>query len=251
MRILIVDDEPQARSRLAVMLEELDVEVAGEAANGVEALDLVKSLNPDVLLLDIAMPEVDGLEVAMALAEPRPLVIFQTAHDEFALQAFEREALDYVLKPVTLERLDQALARARRRMEERAAQPTVTRELVTELQTALAGGAAPRRPRILVRDGDGKMLVPLKDIVKFAAEEGGVNAHTRLGPYPTDYTLTELEERLGNAFLRVNRAELVNADHVGRIASNGDGSATITLADGATVHVSRRRAADIRRALEA
>lgn len=250
MRILIVDDEPQARARLATMLEELDVEVAGEAANGVEALERVAESKPDVLLLDIAMPEVDGLEVAMALPDPKPLVIFQTAHDEYALQAFDREALDYVLKPVTMERLEQALGRARRRLEERSAPPAVTPQLVAELQSALAGGGPARRPRVMVRDGDGKMLVPLKDIVKFAAEDGGVQAHTRLGPYPTDYTLADLEARLAGGFLRVNRAELVNADHVGRIASNGDGSATITLADGAQIHVSRRRAADIRKALE-
>jgi len=250
MRILIVDDEPQARSRLAVMLEELDVEVVGEAANGLEALEQVKAVRPDVILLDIAMPEVDGLEVAMALTDPKPFVIFQTAHDEYALQAFDREALDYVLKPVTMERLEQALARARRRLDERAVAPAITPQLVTELQSALAGGVAPRRPRVLVRDGDGKMLVPLKDVVKFGADGGGVLAHTRLGPYPTDYTLADLEVRLGSSFLRVNRAEMVNADHVGRIASNGDGSATITLADGAQVHVSRRRAADIRKSLE-
>lgn len=250
MRVLIVDDEPQARARLRTMLDEADVEVAGEAANGMDALDQVRALTPDVLLLDIAMPEVDGLEVALALPEPRPLVIFQTAHDEYALQAFEREALDYVLKPVTMERLEAALQRARRRLDEREPSPAVTPALVSELQAALAGGQAPRRPRVMVKDGDGKMLVPVRDVVKFAAEEGTVVAHTRLGPYPTDYTLADLETRLGVAFLRVNRAELVNGDHVGRIASNGDGSATITLADGAQVHVSRRRAADIRKALE-
>lgn len=250
MRVLIVDDEPQARARLVTMLEELDVEVAGEAGSGEEALDQVRALTPEVLLLDIAMPEVDGLEVAMALPDPKPLVIFQTAHDEYALQAFEREALDYVLKPVTMERLEEALNRARRRIEERVPVPVVTPALVSELQAALAGGQAPRRPRVMVKDADGKMLVPLKDVVKFAADEGAVVAHTRLGPYPTDYTLADLEARLGAGFLRVNRAELVNADHVGRIASNGDGSATITLGDGALVHVSRRRAAEIRKALE-
>jgi DNA-binding LytR/AlgR family response regulator len=250
MRILIVDDEPQARARLAAMLEELDVEVVGEAANGVEALALAQTTGPDVVLLDIAMPEVDGLEVAMALPEPRPLVIFQTAHDEYALQAFEREALDYVLKPVTMERLEAALARARRRLEERHVAPAVSPQFVAELQAALAGGTAPRRPRVMVKDGEGKMLVPLKDVVKFASDEGGVQAVTRLGSYLTEYTLAELETRLGTSFLRVNRAELLNADHVGRIASNGDGSATITMADGALVHVSRRRAAEIRRILE-
>jgi DNA-binding LytR/AlgR family response regulator len=250
MRILIVDDEPQARARLATMLEELDVEVAGEAANGLEALERARALRPEVILLDIAMPEVDGLEVALALEDPKPLVIFQTAHDAYALAAFEREALDYVLKPVTMERLEQALQRARRRLEERAAPPEVTPTLVAELQAALAGGTAPRRPRVMVKDGDSKMLVPLKDVLRFAVSEGRVDAITRLGPYATEYTLADLETRLGPGFLRINRADLVNGDHVGRIASNGDGSATLTMSDGTLVHVSRRRAAEIRRVLE-
>jgi DNA-binding LytR/AlgR family response regulator len=149
-----------------------------------------------------------------------------------------------------MERLEAALARARRRLEERHVAPAVSPQFVAELQAALAGGTAPRRPRVMVKDGEGKMLVPLKDVVKFASDEGGVQAVTRLGSYLTEYTLAELETRLGTSFLRVNRAELLNADHVGRIASNGDGSATITMADGALVHVSRRRAAEIRRILE-
>jgi YesN/AraC family two-component response regulator len=117
VRVLIVDDEPAARSRLHTMLEELDVEVTGEAANGLEALDRVSTQRPDVLLLDISMPEVDGFDVVRHLPDPRPLVIFQTAFDEHALRAFEHEALDYVVKPVALDRLRQALERARVRLE--------------------------------------------------------------------------------------------------------------------------------------
>ncbi len=114
MRVLIVDDEPNARNRLQIMLEELDVEVVGEAANGMEALEMVESLRPDLLLLDIQMPEVDGFDVARHLPDGGPLVVFQTAHDEFALKAFDHEALDYLVKPVSLKRLAEALERARR-----------------------------------------------------------------------------------------------------------------------------------------
>ena len=248
MRVLIVDDEPAARRRLNIMLDELDVEVIGEAANGVEALERVHERRPDVLLLDIAMPEVDGFDVAQHLTEPRPLIIFQTAYDEYALKAFEHEALDYVVKPVTLDRLRQALDRARARLEA-TSRPALTMELLDRIRTAVSG-AAPRRPRVLVRDGNGRLLVPYREIVKFAADEGTVHAHTRAGTYPTDYTLGELEGRTGGGFLRVNRGELVNLEHVARIESNGDGSATVVLADGSKVHVSRRRAADVRRSLE-
>ena len=94
MRVLIVDDEAAARRRLLIMLDELDVEVVGEAANGVEALEMVAERQPDVLLLDIAMPEVDGFDVAQHLVDPKPLIVFQTAYDEFALRAFEHEAVD-------------------------------------------------------------------------------------------------------------------------------------------------------------
>lgn len=250
MRVLVVDDEPAARRRLLTMLEELDVEVAGEAKNGLEALDRAVALRPDVLLLDIAMPEVDGFDVVRHLPTPKPLVIFQTAYDEYALQAFEHEAVDYVVKPVTLERLGRALDRARGRLATARA-GAVSTEVLRRLQGALASATSPaRRPRILVRDGEGRLLLPLRDVIRFAAEEGKVSAHARIGTYPTDYTLSELEERLGESFIRANRAELVNLDHVGRFEPDPDGSATLVLSDRARVRVSRRRAPEVRRRLE-
>jgi DNA-binding LytR/AlgR family response regulator len=249
MRVLIVDDEPAARRRLAIMLDELDVEVVGEAANGVEALELVPQRRPDVLLLDIAMPEVDGFDVARHLDAPRPLIVFQTAYDEYALKAFEHEALDYVVKPVTLQRLDQALDRARRRLEG-AARPAFTQDLIDRLQAAVARGAPARRPRLLVRDGTGHRLLPLGEIVRFTADEGTVVARTAGAAFSTDYTLTELEQRTAGAFIRPNRSELLNVDRIVRIESGGDGSAELTLAGGERVHVSRRRAAEVRRVLQ-
>jgi two-component system LytT family response regulator len=249
VRVLIVDDEPAARRRLAVMLEELDVEVAGEAANGVQALELAARLRPDVLLLDIQMREVSGLDVARHLPEPRPLVIFQTAHAGYAVEAFEAEALDFVLKPVTLDRLRAALDRARRRLEE-AARPTLTAEMIERLQSVL-GRATPAAPsRLLVRDGGGHRLVPLREIVRASAGEGVVHVHTAAGRFLADYTLGELEARGEGSFVRASRADLVSLAHVRRFVPSPDGSAAITLADGATVRVSRRRAPAVRRALE-
>ena len=112
MRVLIVDDESLARVRLATLLEEIDaagIQIVGEAADGVSALDLIRQHQPDVVLLDISMPEVDGFDVARHLPHPRPLIIFQTAYAEYALQAFDHDALDYVVKPVTRTRLAQAV----------------------------------------------------------------------------------------------------------------------------------------------
>jgi DNA-binding LytR/AlgR family response regulator len=249
MKVLIVDDEAAARRRLAQLLEEIDpsIVIVGEAADGVAALTLVEERRPDVLLLDVAMPEVDGFDVARHLKPPRPLIVFQTAYHEFAVQAFDHEALDYVVKPVRKGRLAQALERARARLAVRPAsefQPGAFERLGTAL------GYEPARPaRILVRHGAGHRLVALRDIVRFTADERLVYACTAAGSPAVDYTLAELEARTAGSFVRVSRADLVNLAHVQGIASNGDGSATLTLADGQKVRVSRRRAADVRRVI--
>ena len=244
MRVLVVDDEPAARRRLALMLEELDEEVVGEAANGVEALEMARERRPDLLLLDIEMPEVDGFDVARHLPEPRPLLVFQTAYDEYALRAFEHAALDYLVKPVSLDALRRALGRARERLNIPAL-PGIDGEALRSLRAAL-GQPAARRPRLLVREGRGHRLVGFGEVARFTAEDGVVYAHLDGGAkHLTDYTLAELEERAGAAFLRVSRADLVNTEAVVRIVRSGDGSATLGTRDGATVHVSRRRAAEV------
>lgn len=248
MRVLIVDDEPAARRRLTALLEELDVEIAGEAADGVAALDIAGRVKPDVILLDIAMPEVDGFDVARHLPEPKPLIVFQTAYDEFALKAFDHDAIDYVLKPVTRERLEQAIGRARKRLGE-ASRPQLTLDMLSRLELAVAR-VRPTRSRVMVRHGAGHRPIPLRDVMRFVAEEGLVFAMTANGRFATDYTINELEERTSGQFVRVSRAELVSIDRIAKIVSNGDGSATLTLADGSTVRVSRRRTADVRQALE-
>ncbi len=246
MRTLIVDDEPAARRRLALMLAELDVEVVGEAANGVEALAMVAERRPDLVLLDVAMPEVDGFDVVRHLEKPRPLIVFQTAYDEYALEAFDDEALDYVVKPVTLDRLERAVERARERLAEadrREPTPQALRRVASRLPV-------PSKPRLLVRSGRGHRLLPLAEIRRFSARDGLVYAHSGEGRHLTDYTLAELEERTAGYFVRASRSALVHLEHVDAIVSNGDGSATLTLSDGTTVRVSRRRSAEMRRALE-
>lgn len=246
MRILIVDDEPAARRRLAIMLEELDVEIVGEAANGVEALEMVRERAPDVILLDIRMPEVDGFDVVRHLPEPRPLVIFQTAYHEYALKAFDHEAVDYVVKPVGLERLKRALERAERRIN--TGQPEITNELVSMLAAAI--GEPNRSARVLVNDGAGHRLLAFREIARFSADEGRVIAQASCGTFAVDYTLNELEERTAGSFVRASRSDLVNIDRIQRIEPTGDGLAVLTLADGARVSVSRRRVSEVRRVLE-
>jgi DNA-binding LytR/AlgR family response regulator len=194
------------------------------------------------------MPEVDGLDVARHLAEPRPLIIFQTAFHEFAVRAFEHEALDYLVKPVRRERLAQALDRARARL---AARPPIgwDRSTLDRLGAAIRYQPGPSA-RLLVRHGAGHKLVPVRTIVRLSAADGLVYAHTASGSHVTDYTLNELETRFADAFVRTSRADLVNLSEIERTASNGDGSATLTLRDGTSVRVSRRRAAVVHGRLE-
>jgi DNA-binding LytR/AlgR family response regulator len=249
MRVLIVDDEPAARRRLALMLEELDEEVVGQAANGVEALEMAHERRPDLLLLDVEMPEVDGFDVLRHLGEPRPLVVFQTAYDEYALRAFEHAALDYLVKPVTRAGLERALARARERLATPAL-PHLDDQVAQALRSAAGVGAA-RKRRLLVREGRGHRLVALDEVVRFSAEDGMSHAHLSAGSkHLTDYTLAELESRAGDEFVRVSRADLVRVDAVARVTRNGDGGATLGMSDGSTVHVSRRRAPEVWALLE-
>jgi DNA-binding LytR/AlgR family response regulator len=268
MRLLIVDDEPHARRRLASLIEEIDqemsshdrgsdtvrLEIVGEATDGMTALELVRSVAPDVVLLDVAMPEVDGLDVARHIprdrADFRPLIIFQTAYHEYALQAFEEQALDFVVKPVRKDRLAQALERARVRLATLKQAGLLTSDGLERLGSAL-GHQRIRPARLLVRHGAGHRLLPVRSVTRFGAADGLVHAHTASAEAPvTDYTLGELAARLGAGFVRTSRADLVNVSHVEKIVSNGDGSATLTLSTGEAVRVSRRRAADVRRMLE-
>jgi DNA-binding LytR/AlgR family response regulator len=253
MRVLIVDDEPAARRRLAMLIEEIDpvnLEIVGEAEDGLVALSLARERAPDVILLDIAMREVDGFDVARHLPAPRPLIIFQTAHHQFALQAFEHEALDYVVKPIRKERLAAALERARARL---AATAAADRPALDAAALQKAGAAFGYTPvvssRLLVRAGAGHRLTPLQDILRFSAGDGVVYAHTATSAPIADYTLTELEARTGGRFVRTSRGDLVNLAHVERLTSSGDGSLTLTLSDATHVRVSRRRAADVRRSV--
>jgi two-component system, LytTR family, response regulator len=231
LRALIVDDEQPARDRLRRMLAEFkDVEVAGEAADGEEAMAGIAELRPDAVFLDIQMPGATGLEVAASLAEPRPHVIFCTAFDQYAVDAFELHAIDYLLKPVSRARLEKALDRVRRTAPSGAGLDRLTGQ----------AGAAPAR--FLARKGATYRVVAAREVLAFVSEDGltkllAAGQHCWMNP-----TLNELEARLDpRRFFRISRAAIVNLDAVKEVEPDTGGHGDVVLRDGTRLEVSRRR----------
>ena len=200
LRIIIVDDEAPARARLRDLLgecgSELPLVVTGEAASGPAALELLSQAAADVVLLDIRMPEMDGIEVAQHLQqiEHPPAVVFATAYDDYAIRAFELHAVDYLLKPIRLERLKAALARARAA----PLRPEALRELARAPRTHLS---AQERGRI--------HLIPVTDVIYLKAELKYVSVRTAAREYLIEESLTRLEQEFGARFVRVHRNCLV------------------------------------------
>ncbi len=227
VRVLVVDDEPLARRRLVRMLEELDgAEVAGEAGDGDLALAAIRRLDPDVVLLDIRMPGTDGVGVARLLAA-RPAVIFTTAHAEFAVDAFDAAAIDFLLKPVTRERLARALDRVRARL----------------------GGTSPPAPRVLARLGDRVHVYPATAVTRFWSAQKYTAFAVDGVEHLLDEALAALAGRLAAwGFIRVHRGELIQLGRVRALREAGDGG-IVDLDDGQRARVSRRALPDLRRRL--
>jgi two-component system LytT family response regulator len=245
MRCLLVDDEPLARERLRELLDEADadVNVVAEAEGGKEAVSLIHDCEPDVVFLDVQMPVLDGFDVVDLLpsnSADRPHIVFVTAYDEYAIQAFEVHALDYVTKPVRLERLNRTLSRVR--------------DALSDEQEALDDLRTSRRDRVLkrltVHVGRRLRVVPLDDVRWIEADDGFVFAHTEDGRYRTEFTLSDLEERLPpDDFVRTHRSTIVNLDAAYEFVPEPAGTATLRLRDGTEVKVARRRADEVEAAL--
>ncbi len=233
LRVLLVDDEAPARGRLRQLLSERpDLEIVGEAEDGVEAIERIHELTPDVVFLDIQMPGCTGLDVAASLGPARPAVIFCTAFDQHAVDAFELQAVDYLLKPVTRARLDAALAR----VAPAAARPG--EPAAGSLEPALP--AAPTR--FLARRGARYKVVPLAEVVAFSFDEGQTRLHTATEQLLMQPTLAQLLKRLDPArFFQVSRAAVVHLDAVREAKPHTDGTGQIVLSNGTVVEVSRRR----------
>jgi two-component system, LytTR family, response regulator AlgR len=235
LKVLIVDDEAPARERLRRLLGEVqDVEVVGEASHGHEALAASHDLVPDVVLLDVRMPGMDGLQVARHLnvLEEPPAVIFTTAFDQYAVEAFAAHAVGYLLKPVRQEQLAAALARAGR----------LTR---AQLQTLAAAGE--RRSHIAARRREGLRLIPLEQVQYFLADQKYTTVRHANGEDLIEDSLRLLESEFGPAFVRIHRNALVAVKYLERIERGADGQYLVHLRGcEAPLPVSRRMAGELK-----
>lgn len=242
MKVLIVDDEPLARTRLQRLLEGIEgVQVAGEAKGGKEALLRCSTINPEIVLLDIRMPEMDGLETASHLARLRhpPAIIFTTAFSEYALSAFEANAVDYLLKPIRRERLEEAINKARK----------ITRAQLLELGKQEQSGKA--RSHISAYIAGSLQLVPSEAIYYFQAEQKYVTARYPQGQVLIDDSLKLLEDEYGERFLRIHRNSLVAVEHIDRLERDHSGQYLVCFRGiDDQIEVSRRLVATVRRRLK-
>jgi two-component system LytT family response regulator len=249
-RVLIADDEPLARERLRMLLADWpEWEVVAECEHGAEAVASIEALGPDLVFLDIRMPELDGLEVARALAAGArpPVVVFVTGYDEHALDAFEVGARDYLTKPVDRERLARALGRAADALAARPA--ALDPSLVALLESLRRERAFPER--FAVRDArGGTYFVRADDIDWVEAEENYVRLHAAGRPHLLRDTMRAFQARLNpERFLRVHRSAIVNVDRIARVEPFARGEYALTLRDGTRLTTSRAHSDDLRRLL--
>ncbi|MCC6165083.1 MAG: response regulator transcription factor [Acidobacteria bacterium] len=231
LKVLVVDDEALARQVAVEYLRECDgVEVAGECANGYEAVKAVSDAMPDVLLLDVQMPKLSGFDV-LELIGPGPAVIFATAHDEFALKAFDVHAVDYLLKPFSQARLADAVERARQRLVARTASPA------DDLRSALR---TVRLTRILVRDGGKVFIVPVDTLDYAQAQDDYVLLHTQGRNLLKEQPIGSLEMQLDpSEFVRIHRSWILNLARLARVEVEARDRRVAVLHDGTRLPISR------------
>ncbi|MCW5969812.1 MAG: response regulator transcription factor [Blastocatellales bacterium] len=250
LRIVIADDERPARSYLAAMLRSFDdVELMGEAATGPEAVELIERERPDLALLDLQMPELDGLGVVRVIRKDRlPLVAFVTAYDEYAVKAFEVHAIDYLLKPVDRGRLRETLNRAHERLE----RAELLEDEALRLRRAAADYDEATRPlyleRLPIRRRDEIYILPVRDIASIVAEGELLHITTANNEHHVfSYRLKDLEARLDPArFVRLARGTLANLEMITRISPMPGGTYVVTLSNQQQLNVSRLQARVLR-----
>lgn len=244
-RILIADDERPAREFLKVLLREFDdVELAGEASNGTEALELIESAKPALALLDLQMPELSGLELVKRLTKTQlPLVAFVTAFDQYAVQAFELNAIDYLLKPVEKDRLRRTIDRARDRLKNDDWRRRENNQLQAAAQTYDTISRARYIERIPVKKRDDIILLQVAEIVSIVAEAELLHITTKDNQrYVINFRLKELEARLDpGLFVRLSRGALVNVGMISLVSPLPGGTYLVALENGQEITTSRQQ----------
>jgi two-component system response regulator AlgR len=243
MKVLIVDDEAPARDRLRQLLEDSgEHEIVGEAAHGQEALDIAARVSPDVVLLDIRMPGVDGIETAHHLNnfDPSPAIVFTTAYDEYAIDAFEANAIGYVLKPVRRERLEKALNQAAR----------LTSAALFDV--GMKSGYSERRRHVCTRVHGELKLIPVADVLYFLADQKYVTVVHKGGRDLIDDPLKVLEHEFEDDFVRIHRGALVALRAMDALKRDEEGRSQVILrdCDDDDLFVSRRHIANVKRRLK-
>lgn len=254
LRVVLADDERPARAVLAKLLRSFsNVELIGEAENGTAMIELIERADPDLALIDLQMPGLDGLGVARKFkSADRPLIVFVTAHDEYAVGAFEVRAMDYLLKPVDRKRLADTLSRAHERLEQSALADYAMPELDQVRPDQATNGTAFRfLERIPVRQNDDVILLPVSQIASIVA--GGELLHlttTRKERYVINYRLKALEGQLDpHRFIRLDRGTLVNVESISRVTHMPGGAFLVTLANTQQLKVSRAQSRVLRKQL--
>jgi len=238
IRVLVADDQPMARERLVTLLSaEPGVELAGTAASGPEAIDRIRSASPDLVFLDLQMPGMDGFKVIETIGVDRmPATVFVTAYDEYAVRAFEVQALDYLLKPFGRQRFQSALERARRHLE-RERQGEMAGRLAELLRT---GRQEPAGERLLVKSGGRVSFVEVESIDWVEAEGNYVRIHAGEHVHLMRETMSGLIDRLGaHRFFRIHRSRIVNIKRVKELLIAGGGDYQVVLVDGTKLGLSR------------
>lgn len=229
MKVLLIDDEPLARSILKNYCAKLSyIQIIGECENGFQAVKMIEELLPDLIFLDVQMPKLNGFEV-LELSQHRPKVIFTTAYDEYAVKAFETNALDYLLKPFLFERFEKALLKC-----------STSNEKVDIKISGQSYSHPDEANRIVIKDGENINIIPLQDLIYIEAYDDYVKLHTSQGRYVKKQTMGHYEKTLPtSSFARIHRSSIIAIDRIQKIESAEKGKYQVVLTNGVRLPISR------------
>lgn len=243
--VLIVDDEPLARKRMRALLEDFssEIEIVGEAGSGASAIQQIKELMPDVVFLDIQMPDMDGFDVLHGLSKHEvPLVVFTTAYDNFAVKAFDEDTVDYLLKPVEQERLATAVEKIRRRLPSPENEPALPQNFDWDKLRELVNKTESYIQRLQIKIGDRIVFLNLDEVIRFQSEDKYTSVYAIGDRYVIDTPIVELEKKLDpRSFIKIHRSHIVAVDYIAECRKAEQGKMIMVLKDklGTQIQVSR------------